>query len=292
MLFLLLLCSISADDRAWIDSAVDAWRITSREVLALDTAALPQMILFDGRCMSDGRPHGGKIRLPDGAEIPAAITSFAGSHDDKPFLVMALPSVWRKVPRHADDPRLEAMMRSVFIHEMTHTVQSHTLGGRIGALIDKYRLPSDEVDDDIVQKKFGADAGHTAAYEKERDLFYAAAAAPSADAARKLLAEAVAAMRDRRKQFMSGDRIVYAELEDNFLMMEGVANWAAYRDARRNMTEAEAVTWMRGGRWWTQDEGLGIFLALDRALPGWHTRVLGDDPPSLQELFASAFGKW
>jgi hypothetical protein len=285
---LLLLCNISAADRAWIDSAVAAWQVTSRDALGLAEAPLPAMIFFDERCTADGKPHGGNVRLPDGAGIPAAVTSFAGSHEEKPFLVMALPSVWRKVPRHAGNEHLESMMRSVFIHEMTHTVQSRALGSRIGALIEKSGLPSDDVDDDIVQKKFGADAGHTAAYEKERDLFYAAAGALRPEWQRRLVADGLAAMRARRSRFLSGDRAVYGELEDLFLMMEGTANWAAYRHLRRTTPEAEAIAVMRGSRWWTQDEGLGIFLALDQAMPGWHTRVLGDDPPTLLELLASA----
>lgn len=286
---ILLLCAISESDRAWIETAVEAWRVTSAEALHLPAAPMPQMILFDDTCTSDGKKHGGTIVLPDGEEIPAQVTSFAASHDGKPFFVMALPSLWRKVPRHAEDPALDRLTRVVFVHEMTHTVQSESLGSRIGALIEKYKLPNDAVDDDIVQDRFGKDPGHVAAYEKERDLFYEAAAANEAGERRRLLASALAAMRDRRARFLSGDNAVYAQLEDVFLMMEGTANWAAMKNAARDMPESDAIAYIRGRRHrWTQDEGLGIFLAIDATTTGWQERVLGDAPPSLETLIENA----
>jgi hypothetical protein len=35
----------------------------------------------------------------------------------------------------------------------------------------------------------------------------------------------------------------------------------------------------RGGRHWSQDEGLAIFLLIDRLVPGWQARVF--DPAGL-----------
>jgi hypothetical protein len=172
---------------------------------------------------------------------------------------------------------------------MTHTAQTKGLAPRIGALIEKSKVPDDEVDDDIVQNRFGKDPAHLAAYEKERDLFYASAAAADPAERRKLLGAALAAMRDRRARFLSGENAVYAQFEDVFLMMEGTANWAAMKNAAREMPESEAITNIRGrGHRWTQDEGLGIFLAIDAALPGWQKMVMGDDPPSLETLIERA----
>lgn len=143
---------------------------------------MPELILFDETCTSTGKKHEGTITLPDGETMPAQLTSFAGSHEGKPFLVMALPSVWR-----------------------------------------------------------------------------------------------------------SGENAVYAEFEDVFLMMEGAANWAAMQHVAREMPQSEAVESIRGRRQrWTQDEGLGIFLAIDAALPGWQSMVMGDHPPSLEALIERA----
>lgn len=286
---ILLICALSASDRAWIDTAIEAWQVTSVEALKLDRAPMPEMILFDETCTSTGKKHEGTITLPDGEKMPAQVTSFAGSHEGKPFLVMALPSVWRKSRRHAENPSLDRLTTAVFVHEMTHTVQSKGLSPRIGALIEKYKLPDDEVDDDIVQNKFGKDPEHLAAYEKERDLFYAAAAAAGAAERRKLMTAALAAMRERRARFLSGENAFYAKLEDVFLMMEGAANWAAMKHVAREMPESEAIESVRGRRHrWTQDEGLGIFLAVDATLPGWQKMVMGDDPPSLEALIEMA----
>jgi len=48
---------------------------------------------------------------------------------------------------------------------------------------------------------------------------------------RALAAEALRAMRDRRRRFFRGEEAFDAELEDLFLSRKCLANWAAYRVA-------------------------------------------------------------
>jgi hypothetical protein len=279
---IVLLCALSDGDRAWATSALEAWRITAAESLHLSAPGQPRIIFFDGQCtwpgdLSAGTPHDGQIALPDGEKMPARVASFAAWNEGQPFMVMALPSVWKADPRHAANKNVEQLTRSVFIHEMTHT-QSGALGDRVGEIITKYQLPSNEIDDDIVQKKFGENAELRAAVEAERDLFYEGR-----------LAEALERMRARRARFLSGENQRYAELEDVFLLMEGAANWAAVRDLMRHMPADEAIAAMRGSRrWWTQDEGLAIFLAIDAAVPDWQSQVFGKNPPTLEQLLERA----
>lgn len=275
-------CVLSTADRAFIDSAVASWQTTSRDALQLAPAPLPTLIFFDEHCVyrdGAGSAHDGNIKLPNDERVPVRLMTFASAGTDgKPFLVMALPAVWRADKRHAakTPKELDRMMRAVFVHEMTHTRQTKALGKRIDAIIAANHLPED-VDDDVVQKKFGDRPGFRAAYEKELALF---------DAGK--IAEGLAAMRARRAMLTGADH-AYAELEDVFLEMEGVANWAAYRTEAREMSDAEAANVVRGGRkWWTQEEGLSIFLALDKRMPGWQKLVFRDDSPSLESLLAAA----
>ena len=41
-------------------------------------------------------------------------------------------------------------------------------------------------------------------------------------------------------------------------------------------------------RWWVQDEGLGLFLVVDRLLPGWPLLVFHDPSMGALELLERA----
>src|SRR5207247_8412404 len=127
-------------------------------------------------------------------------------------------------------------------------------------------------------------AGFTAAYERERDLLFAAYAADSMGEARRLAGEALEAMNGRRAQFYTGADAVYADAEDLFLTMEGTGQYAAYAwlsDPRGAALHAdEALTFIRrGGRRWSQDEGLALFLVLQRLGVDWPAAAFGPPQP-------------
>jgi hypothetical protein len=223
--------------------------------------------------------------------IDAKVTSFAGTYgaDDQPYMVMALPDIWRGDPRQASEPQLDRLTRIVFVHEMTHTLQAHSTGVWLTNLEARYKLPPD-LTDDIIQERFAATPGFREAYEAERDLLYRAAGESDPAARRRLLSEALDAMKTRRARYFAGADAVYADLEDLFLNMEGVANWAGYRLASRDSASlADAVTFMRrGGKRWSQDEGLALFLVIDAAVPEWQPQVFGRAPVSVMDLLSKA----
>ena len=136
--------------------ALRGWEWTSRTLLQLEPKPLPWIVVFDGRCRwhvnadpthtsfaaprhaTDERftyagtplrgialPHSGQVRLPNDAQVPARIVAFAAprGHGEKTFLVIALPSVWRRDPDHAANPELDALTLGVFMHEAAHTRQ-------------------------------------------------------------------------------------------------------------------------------------------------------------------------
>jgi hypothetical protein len=259
------------------------------------------VIFFDSSCIWQinargtaspltGVPHQGQIKVPDESTIDATVTSFAATYgaDDRPFLVMALPAVWRQEPRHAANPDLERLMRSVFVHEMTHTAQGHSAALRLRELEKRSPLPAD-LTDDIVQQRFSEVPGFREAYETERDLLFRAAAETDAGRRRALAAEALDAMTARRARYFSGPNATFGDLEDLFLNMEGVANWAAYRAAVRELASpADAVTFIRRARSWSQDEGLALFLVIDSLLPGWQRQVFLDKPAPVINLLQQA----
>jgi hypothetical protein len=321
-------CVLPADEQAWIQGALDDWNLVSRDFLRMQEPTVPWMVFIGPECAwhvaakagADpdlaatlttsraalhlaGRPldvrhvaHSGTVRLPGGGEVPVAPLSFAGPVGDsgEAFFVMAMPSVWRRDPRTAGERDPETLLRAVFAHEITHTQQVAALYRRIDAIEVAAGSP-DDFDDDIVQSRFDTVPGFRAAYEAERGLLFRAAAEADSAQRRALAGQALAAARERRARWFTGENAIYADIEDVFLNMEGVANWAAYRvllhHAGPGADRAQVLRAIRrGGRKWSQDEGLALFLVIDALVPGWQQRVLGPEPPSVFTLLAEAAG--
>ena len=297
-LFLLLAilndCQLADADRTFVVEALHTWDEVRVKALRLPAdAPLPRLIFFDERCVFDGEDasaHAGVIRLPDGNEVPPRVVTFAGSYGTgKPFVVQALPPIWRAEQRHRENPGLDRLMRSVFVHEMTHTVQTPAFDERLTALERRHKI--DHLTDDIVQDRFASDEAFVAAYKAERDLLYAIAAEPDPKLRRQKAKDAVRMARARRERFFTGDVKYLNELEEIFLGMEGAAQWAAFRAAVDDgATREEAIAMInRGGRRWSQDEGLALFLAIDALMPGkWQAKVFGKRPAPVWELLNDA----
>jgi hypothetical protein len=219
--------------------------------------------------------------------------SFAAPYADhtRVFFVMALPSIWRAGGVQSE-LGLETMMVAVLVHEMAHVRQFAAYTPRLDALDRRYRL-GDDLTDDIVQNTFRKNTDFVGAYETERDLIYRAAAAPDDTEARGLAGKALARMRARGARFFTGEHAKLSELEDIFLTMEGIAQWAGYRwlihPRGAGIAPEVAVPAMRrGGRQWSQDEGLAIFLVVDRLVPRWQARAFAAQPATAMELLALA----
>jgi hypothetical protein len=286
-------CQLGPDDVRFISDAGHTWEEVRQQDLGLGHVPMPRLLFFDQRCLSDDGElslHGGKIRLPDGNEVPARLMTFAGSYGGgKPFLVQALPPLWRAEERHKGNPKLDRLMRAVFVHEMTHTVQTKAFGDRLTELEQRYRI--EELNDDIVQTRFSSNEEFVAAYKAERDALYAAAAAPDEAQRRALARKAVTIAKERRARFYAGDLDYLAELEEIFLGMEGAAQWAAFRAAVHDgaMREEAIAAMSKGGRFWSQDEGLALFLAIDALKPGaWQKQVFGEKAKPVWQLLEDA----
>ena len=285
-------CSMAADERAWVEGSLAAWHYMADQRLKLAPTQPPTIIVFNDRCRFEakasrrpawvGEPHSGSIRMPDGSQTPAQVTSFA-SHDKKSgttFFVMALPPVWAaaKIPISNDMKGLTG----VFLHEFSHARQVEPLRPVFEAAEAIHKM-DDDFNDDSLQRHFQSDPAYAAVIEKERDLLFLAAAEPDAAAARKLAAQALALMEARQKRWFVGDDAYWKNFDDLFLTMEGFGQWVAYAwlaDPNTGGLELRAaIEKMRGSRrWWSQDEGLGLFLVIDRFVPDWPQRAFAASP--------------
>lgn len=293
-------CAMDPADRAWLEHALDDWRRAEAEWLKLAPQPLPTVAAIDAQCtylLPQGRfdgveagPHGDTVILPDGAEAPIGPISFASGEGG--YFAMSLPSVWRGAGVDSE-VGLERMMAGVLLHEMMHVRQTGLAANALAGAASAVGVSDDELTDDIVQERFADDPRYVAAYTRERDALFAAAAAPDDGEAKRLAAEALALMRARRAQWFAGDNAPFAALDDVFLTMEGMGQWLIYRhflssDGGR-LSPVEAVPAVRRGkRWWSQDEGLALMLTVDRLLPGWQDRAFRDPDWRAERLLAAA----
>jgi len=289
---------MSESDAAWSRAAVEAWEFTRTGLLVLDGMVdPPTVVLFDATCVyrRDGRDdwesasHKGAVPLPDGNTLPPRVTSFASPYngDRRAFLAMALPTVWA-AGGVTSTLGLETLMTAVFVHEMTHTRQFYDFAPRLAEATSRYNLP-DDLDDDAVQTRFETVPAFSAGIAAERELLFRAAAAADPSVARDLARRARTRIDARRASYFVGDDIRYTELEDLFLTMEGIAQWASYRwlihpQGGGHVAPATLDAFRRGGRRWSQDEGLALFLVIDRLVPDWRARAFTGRASALELL--------
>jgi hypothetical protein len=202
---------------------------------------------------------------------------------------MSLPSIWyaANVMKPGDYG-----LTGVFLHEFSHTRQMDVLKPRFDVASAIRKLPDDFTDDSI-QKKFRDDADYSASVAREIDLLFRAADAPDVAQARTLARQALELMEARQKRFFVGEDAWLKPYDDLFLTMEGFGQWAAYSwlsDPRgAGMTADGAKKRMRGsGKWWSQDEGLALFLVIDRLTSDWAQQAFASPPALGIELLREA----
>lgn len=311
-------CTFPPAEIAWLQRALDGWDQVSRQFLRIDPSPLPWIVLFDASCVwhlsPDASPgpdalpvtttlsfggspvpvraqsHKGTVLLPSGTpiavEMKASTSLYRNGRDA--FFVMAMPSVWQT--KEVSAPTRAEYLQGVFSHEMTHTRLLVAINRRVRELARRNDLVY-PINDDVIQAEFLKAPGFETAFNRERDQFYRAALEPDPGRRRELAAKALEMFRYRHARFFTGPTAAYAELESLFLTMEGVGQWAAYRLAqtRAGGNDAEALRLVRNNKkYWSQDEGLALFLLIDATVPDWQSRVFSATPASPFALLEEA----
>lgn len=304
-------CPFEGENREWTQRALLGWQRVNHHALKIAQPVPPVMVLFDAKCsftlkpvpddtqpgtlsaggfryLSSGVAHQGKIALPDGQTVPAQLTSFAAPLPDGTMsFVMALPPIWLAQAKGNDRALLAT---AVFMHEFTHT-QSAGFGRRIDALA-KRGLPAD-VDDDVIQTRFASRPGFAASFKREQEMLWEAAAAPNMKDARALVRRVLRVIDNRRERYFKGPDGVYAPAEDLFLTLEGTGQYALYRwltDPKGGaMSKPDALAFARrDGKRWSQDQGLAIYLVLDRLWVDWPPATFGAKEQTALESLRAA----
>jgi hypothetical protein len=306
-------CEISTEDRDWIDGALTAWRFTANEITGVRGTRPFEAVFFDDDCMLTSpnafsaatvaevswtaTPHSGEITLPGGQAMPAGVTSFASAEGDRAFFVMSTPSVWRAAGVSNDALGLETMMIGVLLHEGSHVAQFGSYGARIAAIVAASNLPSDDINDDMVQNRFGENAEFAASVERETELLFRVANSRDDAQARQLAREALELMRARQTRWYIGADAYLAAAEDTWLTLEGSGQWVAYQwivhpSGGAVESDIAMANFARRGRWWSQKEGIALAFAVDR-LAGfdWKRHAFGDGAMTLVEMLDAALAQ-
>jgi hypothetical protein len=121
----------------------------------------------------------------------------------------------------------------VAVHEITHTSHLPDVMRRLSALREGHSIPAG-ITENIHQQTYATNAACVALDQQERDALFQAAGDLDAgpDSALRHLARALTHADERRAKFSTGDHAVSADLEDLFLVLEGVGVWAQFQVLR------------------------------------------------------------
>jgi len=299
-----------SDSVARIEEWFEAWELVSVDVYATDLLRPVDFIFFDSRRVYstmeipgggldfDGPrlmnhrfdwrhgEHDGSLQLPDGSVIPIGLMSFAAPMDDsqsRAFFVMPLPAFWEEAGIDSAELGRNNLLTGVFLHEFAHSQQMHSFGRQLSEFERAFEL-QDELTDDVVQERFEHDRDYQSVYREEVERLYAAAHSDRGEERLALTRSALNLYRLRQQQFFVGDLAMFQKLDDFFLTMEGFGQYTMYawlvhpRGGALDARLAEAGV-RRGGRWWSQDEGLALFLLLQQLSDPklWADKMLGVD---------------
>lgn len=296
-------CGLSVEDRRWLTEATAGWRVAARNFLKAPPRQLPTIVFYDAECSytyatgasttpgwTSAEHRGGIITLPNGGRatvVPSASNVETGPGTS--FVLMSLPSIWRPIAPKSVIP-LEWFLEGVLLHELSHAYQvAATPQVSFRALLELSTAPLRKVSDDGVQEAFASNADYVRLFEAERDILFEAASAPTNMEARALACDGLALLRARRARYFSGPANLWLPVDELSLTSEGLGQWVSYKwmTSRRGLPASLALSKLRG-HYWSQDEGLAIFLVVDRLVPNWQRRLFGHDPETAEQLLARA----
>ena len=240
--------------------------------------------------------HNGKITLPDKQVVPVGLMSFASvleTGNKNSFFVMPLPEFWKAAGVQSKELGLDNLVTGVFLHEFSHTQQMQNFGKKMTAYEQQYKFET-AFSDDIIQDYFEKDSAYNAGFINEPALFYAAAANKNKTKLKTLTKQAIENFRLRQNRYFTAGKTHFKEIDDFFLTMEGLGQFTMYvwliHPKGGNIPADIALKGVRrGGRSWSQEEGLALFLILEKLSKPerWCKLMFGNKTESVIELITA-----
>jgi hypothetical protein len=284
---------IPAQPLAWIifyDEG-QAWHLNPQTLLLPPHEVSTRSLRFTGKAYPLLRVahQNGRVWVPgreslavDVAKPRVAAMPYDG--DRNSFFIAPLPGLFHRLAGPDQARNLDELFLGAAAHELTHTRHLVHAMAQIRQLRLRYKLP-EHLDDNIIQREFEANDEYKRLYDAEREVLTRAILATDLDDVRRAAEQVLLLSQRRKERFFVGDKDGYSDLEDIFLAMEGLAMWVHYRTARERASSGE--DWLKTfimlserSDAWSQEDGLALFVVIERLAPGWHARFLAPDFPS------------
>ena len=244
--------------------------------------------------------HDGELKLPDGKVIPVGLVSFASPlkmDNQNSFFVMPLLEFWRSAGVESKELGLEKLITGVFLHEFSHTQQMQNFGAKISEYEQKYKFEV-EFSDDVIQDYFEKDSLYNSVFRQEVKLFYDVAEVGDRSKSIDLTKQALENFKSRQNKYFIGNKEHFREIDEFFLTMEGLGQFTMYawliHPKGGNMSPEIALKGVRrGGKSWSQEEGLALFLVLDKLSKSkhWSKLMFGNKTESVIKLIETQIRK-
>jgi len=275
------------DTKYWFD----AWQLISSEVFKINTVKPVQFVFFDDQYVYSTSEitvpkgvsvkgndlmnlkltwkknlHHDTLTLPNQKKVPIGLMSYASESNGNAFFVMPLLSFWQNVGVTSKELGTEKLVTGVFLHEFSHSQQMENFGKKISAY-EKATHFDVPFSDDILQHLFDKNEAYLSLFKQEVSFLYSSVKDEKLD--QTLLDKALKTMQNRQQTFFKGKFVALKEIDCIFLTMEGLGQYAMYlwliHPKGGNIAIPDALAGVRrGGKWWSQEEGFGLFLVLDR----------------------------
>jgi len=199
---------------------------------------------------------------------------------------MNFSPVYDPVPMRAYS--LHNLLTGVFLHEFAHTRQMNGIGSKITEFENNHTFKY-EVSDDIIQDYFINDSLYVKEYNKEVNLFYSASNAKTKKEMYDLTKKGINLLKERQKKYLIPENEILTKMDNIFLSMEGlgqymIVSWLTHPKGGNYPIDIAVKATRRGGKWWSQDEGLALFLILTKMTkPNWKI-MFSDDPIDIIKL--------
>ena len=310
--------TFTAPDLQGAEKWFAAWEFVSKEIYNIHTAKSVDFVFFDTAyiystsdiSIPDGelingpdffnqklawkkKLHHGEIVLPNGQAVPVGLMSFASpgaNNQANVFFIMPLPGFWKKAGVESKELGLENLVTGVFLHEFSHSQQMQNFGKKISEYesMAKYKV---DFSDDIVQDYFEKDSLYNVKFRNEVAVFYDAAAVNDKSNQTELIVKGIKMLKLRQDEYFRDSLMLFKEIDDFFLTMEGLGQYTMYawlvHPRGGNIAAETALKGVRrGGRSWSQEEGLSLFLLLSKLYEAkqWSAQMFGDETISVIEL--------
>ncbi len=307
--------SDNEDTRQWLQGILAAWETTCRGDLRIPAEPLSWLIVYDEirawhvnpeqrllpahkrtsvNLRFSGHEYGifevenrGRLWVPgrDPMPIKPQAAAMVYANDTKPFFIAASLAFQQRAQHvSASNDDFRNFFKGLILHELTHTRQLPQVMRDIKQLQAKHRYPAN-LDDNFIETEFGSNLRFREMVEEEERHFSKAILASDAGIARTTASEGLRLLQQRRKEFLIGRYEGWSEMEDIFLALEGSAMWVQFQSALKSAPAGQSwVDTLRALSQrtdaWSQSEGLGLFLLLDRFRPGWQPQFFGAAIPS------------